>query len=674
MGRKVPPPPPPRLRFGLLGINGPEPWLTTAQGGWSMKALKEAAARALGLVHPETGNVWKPRHVFVEVSGGLEELSENSLLKIQSEQIVWVEPPSLSGDILKYGLTSRHRWGWRQWCCQRLLPCLRLPCCASAFHWISMSRAKSTASRAPGGAGTGRRTVKASKPSRPSHFLSLRVGEGIEAKAAALQDEMLLGLEKGSETGLVEMLKRCMVPPRKLHLSMLILHLGSQAEIDTAKVCMEEAVQKFAREQAGKALAFKLEGLENFGERVLYARIDKDSQLALVRLRQDLEDSFMDKGLDFSGKSIGQGFNRNVPTGAPKKGLQASDLSQEQLSRFLTKVLRHKASNLGLQVRGDGSVRFDKLLELPFFKKNGFGADDVEAEVASNSKQRFMLWEEDGVRRIRANQGHTMKCVADDQLLQQIVDADEIPLCVHGTYLRIWDKKHKSFNEVWDSIKRTGLSRMGRNHIHLVPHDIGSQSVISGMREDCTVAIYLDVDQAMKQGISFHRSANDVILTTGDTNGYIPPELFRKAVDLATGQLLWPEGAESLETHVETTRTRGSSSTSGTDISDLDEEDGVVDELPKLSKGFYPHVTLAKTSRAQKCKDPRPRIPQPFWDAFSGTELGVAMPSSLELCAMKGDAASGYYKIECDVPLCAGNRNDQISIQPLQNVATATPA
>lgn len=34
---------------------------------------------------------------------------------------------------------------------------------------------------------------------------------------------------------------------------------------------------------------------------------------------------------------------------------------------------------------------------------------DVEREVRCNAKQRFSLWLDDGVKRIRANQGHKMK-------------------------------------------------------------------------------------------------------------------------------------------------------------------------------------------------------------------------------------------------------------------------
>lgn len=47
---------------------------------------------------------------------------------------------------------------------------------------------------------------------------------------------------------------------------------------------------------------------------------------------------------------------------------------------------------------------------------------------------------------IRANQGHSMKGVVDeDQLLTRLRDASDIPVCVHGTNLKSWPRS------VWDN-------------------------------------------------------------------------------------------------------------------------------------------------------------------------------------------------------------------------------
>eukprot|EP00435_Cladocopium_sp_Y103_P019862 s2124_g4.t2 len=289
----------------------------------------------------------------------------------------------------------------------------------------------------------------------------------------------------------------------------------------------------------------------------------------------------------------------------------AAELSQEKLSRFLTRVLRHDAKRLGLQMRSDGSVALKDLVALSFFRNHGFAEADVEREVKHNDKQRFSLWLENGIKRIRANQGHKMKEVVDSELLTPISSSKELPVCIHGTYMKRWHNKKKSYVDVWPAIKREGLKPMGRNHIHFVPHEVGSRTVISGMRQDCTVAIYLDVPKALAMGIKLFRSSNDVVLTRGNESGHIPTELFLRAVEIKTGRLLWPPEA-------------------GADIA-TEEEDC-----------FQPHLTLAKTSRAHDGA----RIPESCWQALRTVELGVVTAESLELCRMKGDPQTGYYEVD----------------------------
>ena len=61
-----------------------------------------------------------------------------------------------------------------------------------------------------------------------------------------------------------------------------------------------------------------------------------------------------------------------------------------------------------------------------------------------------------------------------------------------------------------------GLPGQGsRNHVHFAPCEPGDNRVISGMRSDCEVAIWLDLEKALQSGVPFFRAKNQVILSPG---------------------------------------------------------------------------------------------------------------------------------------------------------------
>ncbi|XP_029123347.1 tRNA 2'-phosphotransferase isoform X2 [Elaeis guineensis] len=147
----------------------------------------------------------------------------------------------------------------------------------------------------------------------------------------------------------------------------------------------------------------------------------------------------------------------------------------DALGRLMTRILRHMASELNLDIRSDGYVRVRDLLKLNMttYAKvplRSHTIEEVKEAVKRDNKQRFSLLEDNGELLIRANQGHTIATISSESLLRPILSADEIPVCVHGTY-----KKNL------ESILKSGLNRMTRLHIHFssgLPTDGG---VISGI-------------------------------------------------------------------------------------------------------------------------------------------------------------------------------------------------
>lgn len=132
-----------------------------------------------------------------------------------------------------------------------------------------------------------------------------------------------------------------------------------------------------------------------------------------------------------------------------------------------------------------GYSKFEDILQSKNIKKLRIKEEDILRVVANDNKQRYSIKEENGIKYIRANQGHSIP--VEDLELSLIEDASQFPIVVHGTF-----KKH------WPKIRVEGLKRMGRNHIHFAIGEYGSAEVISGMRKTSEIMIYLNLEQAMK--------------------------------------------------------------------------------------------------------------------------------------------------------------------------------
>ncbi|XP_052769392.1 uncharacterized protein LOC128209409 [Mya arenaria] len=192
------------------------------------------------------------------------------------------------------------------------------------------------------------------------------------------------------------------------------------------------------------------------------------------------------------------------------------------LSKTLSSILRHNAEKFGLELMKGGFLYVDDIFR-KVYKLRSYTLEDIQHVVKSNDKQRFALEQDDnGHWKIRANQGHSIQVEELD--LQPIKSPDEISMVIHGTYYKNWDM-----------IKKTGLRRMNRNHIHFAAGLPGQGGVISGMRTSCEVIIGLDLKKAMEEGIPFFRSANNVILSPGNKDGIIYPCYFQGVKDRAQG-------------------------------------------------------------------------------------------------------------------------------------------
>lgn len=182
--------------------------------------------------------------------------------------------------------------------------------------------------------------------------------------------------------------------------------------------------------------------------------------------------------------------------------------SDRKISKKLSYLLRHAAVKKGLNIRPDGFVTVQEILkEIPECT-----VDDIKRVVENNNKQRFTLESFNHVLMIKANQGHTISQV--DSLNLKLLNNVEFDI-IHGTYFRCYEK-----------IKLQGLSRMKRNHIHFAK----GLNFINGLRRNTELFIFIDYPKARCDGLKFYESDNNVILCSGNLEGYIEPKYFLKVV------------------------------------------------------------------------------------------------------------------------------------------------
>lgn len=258
------------------------------------------------------------------------------------------------------------------------------------------------------------------------------------------------------------------------------------------------------------------------------------------------------------------------------------------LSRALSRLLRHQAASAGINLDAEGYAPLDKVLAWGPIRSLKPTFSEILKAVKESDKQRFAIKlkpgkgeedeksEEAGDWLIRANQGHSIKLESEGLLRRLVVlgggggggqqgreategegqdgegeDGGTIPIpetVVHGTYFAFWDK----------IIQSGGLKPMGRNHVHFstgLPEDT-ERGVISGMRSDAEVLVFVDVERSIRdaeeaegegdkegKGIKWWMSDNGVVLTEGDKDGLVPLKYFKEVRGRRQGVgLLWKDG------------------------------------------------------------------------------------------------------------------------------------
>lgn len=167
-------------------------------------------------------------------------------------------------------------------------------------------------------------------------------------------------------------------------------------------------------------------------------------------------------------------------------------------SKFLSLVLRHQPDLIGITLDDAGWTDVETLLSKARAKGTSITRDELVEIVKSSDKQRFAL-SPDGTR-IRANQGHSVEVELD------LPPTPPPAVLLHGTV-----------DKFLDSIRKTGLIKGSRHHVHLSA-DLETASKV-GERRGKPVLLEIRADAMADAGHVFYRSANGVWLVD-----HVPPE------------------------------------------------------------------------------------------------------------------------------------------------------
>ncbi|KAI1437739.1 RNA 2'-phosphotransferase, Tpt1 [Xylaria sp. CBS 124048] len=266
------------------------------------------------------------------------------------------------------------------------------------------------------------------------------------------------------------------------------------------------------------------------------------------------------------GRGRGRGGGGRGGGGGGGGGRGGTTSRQVQISKALSKLLRHQAQNAGMTLDSEGFVPLDKVMQWLRFQKLQPTLAEIKEEVATNAKQRFSMKpkesststdeDDEAYWLIRANQGHSIALASEGLHTPVTLEAGNIPnVVVHGTYFAFWPA----------IVAAGGLKKMNRTHVHFgtglpdgdaggspgqvhgveVEDEESSAPVISGMRADAEILVFVDVERALREdeGMKWWISENRVVLTEGNAEGLVPLKYFKEVRGRRQGVgLLWKDG------------------------------------------------------------------------------------------------------------------------------------
>jgi len=171
-----------------------------------------------------------------------------------------------------------------------------------------------------------------------------------------------------------------------------------------------------------------------------------------------------------------------------------NEKTAKSVSKFLSLVLRHSPETIGLKLDENGWADVEELIEKCNNKgsQNQMTAELLDYVVKNNDKKRFTF--NDDKTKIRASQGHSISVELD------LKEAEPSEFLYHGTV-----------EKFLESIKKEGLQKMSRQHVHLSKDR--ETAIKVGSRRGIAQILTIKSGEMHKDGFKFYISENNVWLT-----------------------------------------------------------------------------------------------------------------------------------------------------------------
>jgi putative RNA 2'-phosphotransferase len=161
-------------------------------------------------------------------------------------------------------------------------------------------------------------------------------------------------------------------------------------------------------------------------------------------------------------------------------------MNSKKISKLLSLVLRHEPEAINIELDNNGWGNVDEIIE-----NMSITFDQLSEVVTNNNKQRFTF--SDDKTKIRANQGHSINIDLE-------LESAAPPL----------DLYHGTSEDKLDIILSEGISKMGRQHVHLSDNIEVAKQV--GSRHGKVVVLKINVELMVLSGCTFYQSKNGVWL------------------------------------------------------------------------------------------------------------------------------------------------------------------